>query len=153
MRTIMNTDSMATLCTIKPVSNHSNFVYSVGHLYTYFPILITRCVTLLLSTGVTFILSTKLIKCAKRAIKNLVALSFLIVMHLRSFIQYIFPATICMDFHYCWKVCVLTTFHWKRREKLRWHLRDYQTFRESSRETQPSATRFTIPYKSYWWIY
>ncbi len=161
------------ICAIKPSSNNTNLSSNIvltGQLYSYAPILLTGLVAVVLMVGLAVVyctMSAKL-KQAKRTIKKLVALLLSIIGFLLTFslLSLILNTLICNSLvvygmnttfttlgKFVIIVGYLIVFHWtrKRRTKNGNHKniqenKEYGTFRESSRETAPSDTYFTVPH-------
>ena len=162
------------ICAIMPTSNSSNVsskVVLTGQLYSYTPILLTGLVAVILTVGVTVVyctVSRKLKPTIKHAIKNLATLSLSIIGFLLTYflVSLILNTLICNNLvvygmnttfttlgKFVIIVGYLIAFHWTRKRKKKMvnsnnmqANKEYGTFKESSRETAPSNTHFTVPY-------
>ena len=159
------------ICTIKSTSN-STMNSINADLFISGPILVTGLFIVLLFIGMAIlhcIMSAKL-KHAKQAIGNLVIFSFFLIAFFAVFIflaQILklsgisgYPSLILYGLYvilatlgkFIIVIGYLIAFHCTKRKKrakakLKWKVTaEYGTFKESTRQTAPSSTYFTIPY-------
>ena len=156
------------ICALKPVLNSSKTVEVFAQMYSYTPIAfsVLTAVCTLLGFMIVYCTISERMKSAKKAVKNLSVLSLSIIGFLVVYliISFVLKALICdnvvlyginTSFTTVGKFTIfipyLIVFDCSRKKPslndTKVHVnKEYGSFKESSRESPPSDTRFTVPY-------